>query len=424
MSNSESVLHTDAEKVAALRVLLDISCALSAKSELLPLLQLIQEAALRVLDCERASIFLYDRKSEELFSRVATGGVGIRFPANKGIAGEALQNQSLINVPDAYADPRFNPEVDRKTGFRTRNILTSVLLGLNDQPVGVLQVLNKRGRCFDEWDEELVRTFTAQAGMALQRQMLMDEYVEKQRLQKDLEIARTIQLQLLPREPLSIPGYDLAGWYQPADETGGDSYDYQTLPTGRVAVVIGDVTGHGVGPALIASECRALLRASLSLTEELDRITPLVNELLSFDLPPDRFVTALVAVLDPETHEFRYVSAGQGPLLHYRAAIDSVVELETQGPPLGVAPGFPYDPPLTLRIEPGDLLVFLTDGFYEWDNVSGQQLGPNRVGEMLRKHHLLPAEEIIRAIYRETKEFTQGTRQNDDLTAVVLRRRL
>jgi sigma-B regulation protein RsbU (phosphoserine phosphatase) len=419
---SSETIHSDARKVQDLRTLLEVSCRLSASSELMPLLILIQEAALKVLDCERASIFLYEPKTEELYSRVATGEVGIRFPANKGIAGEALQTQKLLNIPDAYADPRFNQEVDRKTGYRTRNLLTTPIFGLNGEPIGVLQMLNKRHRSFDLWDEELVRTFGAQAGVALQRQLLLEEFLEKKRLEKDLQVARQIQKELLPKELLPIKGYDLHGWNQPADETGGDSFDYQILPTGHIAVVIADVTGHGIGPALIASECRAFLRASMSLNEELELVVPLVNDLLSADLPEDRFVTALVGILDPNQHQFRYVSAGQGPLLHYHASTGEVTEMPTQGFPFGVVPGYAYEKSKPVLVESGDILIFMTDGFIEWADPEGKLFGQDNVCQVIREHHHLSSAELIKQLYVTTETFAKGARQQDDLTAVILKR--
>src|SRR5687767_989219 len=109
--------HSDAKKVEDLRTLLDVSYQLSAVTELGALLQAVEQASLRVLDCERTTIFLYDRRNDELYSRVATGQTEIRFQAGRGIAGEVFRNEKIINVPDAYSDPRFNPEVDRRTGY-------------------------------------------------------------------------------------------------------------------------------------------------------------------------------------------------------------------------------------------------------------------------------------------------------------------
>ena len=410
------------KKLADLHALLEVSCQLGAGSELGPLLLTIEQASLRVLDCERTTIFLYDRQSDELYSRVATGQDVIRFPASRGIAGEAFRGQKVINVPDAYADPRFNRDVDRATQFTTRNLLTAPLLGIDRRPVGVLQVLNKRGGSFTAWDEELVRTFSAQAGVAVQRQLLVEEYLENQRLKADLKIAQSIQQGLLPRRPPVVPGYDIAGWNRPADETGGDFYDFQELTGGALAVTIADVTGHGVGPALIAAECRALLRASLSLTHNLERVVALVNDLLNADLPEDRFVTTFVGLLEPADHSFAYISAGQGPLYHFTKATGEVHELPTSGLPLGVLPGCTYELSRETVFEPGDLLLFLTDGFVEWPDPARNRFGSDAIHTLLRRHHDLPAAALIQTIYREAREFARGTPQQDDLTAVVIRR--
>ncbi len=421
-SLTDQQTHSDAKKVGDLLALLEVSCQLGANSELGPLLHVIEQASLRVLDCERTTIFLYDKANDELYSRVATGREVIRFGASRGIAGEAFRTQRAINVPDAYADPRFNPEVDKKTGFTTRNLLTSPLIGVDRRPVGVLQVLNKRGRSFDAWDEELVRTFGAQAGVAVQRQLLLDEYVEKQRIKEDLRIAHDIQQGLLPRRAPVVPGYDIAGWNQPTDETGGDFYDFQELQGGMLAVTVADVTGHGVGPALIAAECRALLRASLSLTQNLERVLPLVNDLLNADLPDDRFVTAFVGLLEPAEHQFSYISAGHGPLLHFRVGRGEIRELPTSGLPLGILPGRTYELSRPTVFEAGDMLLFLTDGLLEWPDPDRNRFGVANVEALLRKHHALPAAALIEEIYREVRRFARGTPQQDDLTAVVIKR--
>jgi phosphoserine phosphatase len=414
--------QSESRKLADLRALLEVSRQLGGGDDLLTLLRTIETAALQVLDCERVSIFLHDAENDELYSSVATGQDGIRFPANRGIAGEAFRKQAPVNVPDAYADPRFNPEVDRKTGFRTRSLLTTPLLGIDQQPVGVIQVLNKLGGPFGAWDEELVRSLGAQAGVALQRQMLMSEYLEKQRIQEDLRIAHDIQQRLLPRRAPKMHGYDIAGWNQPTDETGGDVYDFQVLMSNALAVTIADVTGHGVGPALIAAEFRAFLRASLSLTQNLERVLALVNDLLNDDLPDDRFVTAFVGLLEAEEHRFSYISAGQGPLFHFMRSTGEVRELPTSGLPLGVLPGRNYELSRPATMEPGDMLLLITDGFVEWPDPDKHRFGNENVRELLRRHHGLSAVDFIQTLYQEARDFADGEPQQDDLTAVVIRR--
>jgi phosphoserine phosphatase len=412
----------DTGKTAELHAVLEVSRRLGASSDLGELLRIIEQATLQVLGCERISIFLHDPLTDELYSRLATGQDGLRIPAGMGIAGEVFRTATVIRVADAYTDVRFNRDIDRKTGYVTRNLLTCPLLGLDYRPVGVLQVLNKRGGSFDDWDEQLVRTLGAQAGVALQRQLLLEEYLEKQRLQEDLRIAHDIQQHLLPRQSPRIPNYDIAGWNKPTDETGGDFYDFQVLNSGALALTIADVTGHGIGPALIAAECRALLRACLSLTQNLERVLALVNDLLNQDLPDDRFVTAFVGLLEPAEHRFSYISAGQGPVFHFTRSTGEVREMPTSGLPLGVLPGRSYELSRAFVFVPGDLLLFATDGFVEWPDPERNRFGNERVYALLKRHHSLPAAELIQVMHRSACEFARGTPQRDDLTAVVIKR--
>ncbi|MEK6233146.1 MAG: SpoIIE family protein phosphatase, partial [Planctomycetales bacterium] len=288
--------------------------------------------------------------------------------------------------------------------------------------VGVLQALNKRDGLFTDWDEWIVQALGAQCGVALQRQLLLNEYEEKQRIQRDLSVARTIQQGLLPKESPKLDGFDIHGWNRPAEETGGDFYDFQPLPDGRWAITVADVTGHGIGPALIVAECRAFLRATLPLSPDLEQGVTQANQLLSLDLPDDRFVTAFVGLLAPEKNELLYTSAGHGPLLWYCAAEDRFEELPTHGLPLGVAPDLPYDESLLIKFAPGDILLLFTDGFFEWENSSDEAFGTERIYEEVRKNRDGSAKEIVDAVYQRLQDFAGDTPQLDDLTAVLVKK--
>jgi len=419
----ESAVHSRyLKQIHDLQAVLEVSRDITATSELLPLLHKVETAALKVLDCERATVFLYDREREELVSRVSTGVDEIRFSVTQGIAGEVARTGQIINVPDAYADARFNPEIDRRTGFRTRNMVTFPLIGFDDSVVGVLQVLNKHDGQFDPWDHDLVETFGAQVGVAMQRQILLDHFAQKQRLEADLSVARDIQRELIPKEPPQIAGYDIAGWNKPADETGGDCFDYFPLPDGSLAMTIADATGHGIGPALMIAECRALFRATASMSSHLSEVTGRINNLLCADLPDDRFVTAFFGILNPATHELCYLSAGHGPLLRYTRATDRMEELSANGVPLGIMPDLPWAEPDCFAMQPGDMLVLVTDGFFEWKNAAGEQFGIDPIMALARERRDLPAAEIIRRIHEAVVAFCGGTCQDDDLTALVVKR--
>jgi adenylate cyclase len=156
--------------------LLEVTAAISSELQLKPLLQKIMEAVSVILNCDRATLFLHDEKNDQLWSQVALGlGHEIRFPASKGIAGESFTTCQTINIPDAYADPRFNQEIDRKTGYQTKNILTMPIITRNGKRIGVTQVLNKKGGSFTRLDEKKLKTFSAQAAIALENAKLFDE---------------------------------------------------------------------------------------------------------------------------------------------------------------------------------------------------------------------------------------------------------
>jgi phosphoserine phosphatase len=407
--------HTD-----NLRRLLDITRQMAATTDLTELLGTIVTATCEMLACERATIFLYDKPAHELYSRVATGADVIRFPADRGIAGAAAQQRAVINVRDAYADPRFNPEIDRQTGFRTRNLLTFPLENHNHELMGVLQALNRAGGPFTPADENLARDLAAQAGIAIHRYALLEQYAQKQRMARDLELARKIQQQLFPKTSPLIDGYDIAGWNLSADETGGDCYDFIPLPDGRLAILLADATGHGIGAALVIAECRALIRALLSVTRDLPTIALSVNNILSRDLLEGRFVTAFLGILDPAQHHLDYVAAGQGPLLFVSAA--GVEARSADGLPLAVLADVEC-PAATYDFTPGGTAVLLTDGFYETDNPAGEQFGDERVIAFVRERPDVPLDRLIAELHAEIKQFRQEAAQGDDLTAVLIRRR-
>ncbi len=411
------------DQINDLQSVLLVSRQLAAASELLPLLAKVEQAAREVLDCERATVFLFDRERHELHSSIATGVDEIRFSADHGIAGEVVRTGKVINVPDAYADPRFNQDIDKRTGFRTRNMVTFPLLGFDQSVVGVLQVLNKVNGQFDPWDHELVQTFGAQVGVAVQRQLLLEHYAEKQRIERDLNIARDIQKGLLPQEDVRIEGFDISGWNKPADETGGDCYDYLTLPDGSLAMTIADATGHGIGPALMIAECRALFRATTSLSQDLTEITTRVNNLLCEDLPDDRFVTAFFGLLDPETSTLDYLSAGHGPLIKYLRADDEMVELAANGVPLGIMPDIDWSAPDRFEMNSGDMMVLVTDGFFEWQDAEKEQFGMDRTFDIIRTYRDCSSAEIIRRLHEAVVAFAGDMPQSDDLTALIIKKR-
>lgn len=238
----------------------------------------------------------------------------------------------------------------------------------------------------------------------------------------DLDIARSIQQDLLPSQSPTLENFDVAGWNEPANETGGDYFDWQSLPDGRLAISLGDATGHGIGPALVSALCRAYARASLVVDDEHHQVLERLNRLLADDLSANRFVTFALILLDPATSEVEVLSAGHGPILWYKHATHELENLEAQGIPLGMIAAVSYEKALVRRLAPNDMIVLVTDGFYEWENPEGEEFGLRRLESVVLQSHDCSAEELISRLRFSVEDFCKGTEQKDDLTAVVLKR--
>ena len=245
---------------------------------------------------------------------------------------------------------------------------------------------------------------------------------QRAKLENDLEVARSIQQGLLPAEPPRCDGYDIAGWSKPADQTGGDYYDWVTTDDGRVVVTLGDVTGHGIGPALMTAACRAYSRSATDASAQPGELLATLNGLLSRDLPDGKFVTLAAVQITPGVSRLLLRSAGQGPIFCYRAVAKSVETSNAEDIPLGIVDDFAYGEAREITLETGDALVLITDGFPEWAGPDGERFGNERVAQALIDSAGWPAERVIEHLASEVRAFARGTIQGDDLTVVVIRK--
>jgi serine phosphatase RsbU (regulator of sigma subunit) len=258
-----------------------------------------------------------------------------------------------------------------------------------------------------------------------ERQRLREE---KGKRDHDLDVARRIQMGVLPSNLPAVAGYDLASFALPAEQTGGDIFDVVALeddptPAGpAVAVLLADATGHGIGPAISVTQVRAMLRMGVRLRGSLRNVLHQMNRQLCADLDAGRFVTALLGRLDPHAHRFDYDAAGQAPLLHFHAAERRVEWRDASQLPLGIA-----DDPMnatveSMQLEVGDVVALLTDGFYEYMGFDRSMFDKGRVAELVAAHHCRPAREILDAILAAVREFAPGEPQLDDMTAILIKR--
>lgn len=241
-------------------------------------------------------------------------------------------------------------------------------------------------------------------------------------MEHDLTIARSIQQSLLPKVRPSIEGYEIAGWNRSADATGGDYFDWTKLDDGSVVVTLADVTGHGIGPALLASVCRAYARASFNPTESLANTMQRINRSFGGDLSPGRFATFVAAVCRAGEDNLEMLSAGHAPLFLYSHSKGQLQIFPAHDVPLGILPQLTTASSQVVSMQPGDLLLLITDGFLEWENSAGEQFGTARLEEVIHANCRLAPEEIIAELYARVVDFAAGTPQQDDLTAVVIKK--
>ncbi len=245
---------------------------------------------------------------------------------------------------------------------------------------------------------------------------------ERRRLKHALEIAMEIQQRLLPAGPPEATGVDVAGFSDYCDETGGDYFDYpatRALADGRVALAIGDVTGHGVGAALMMASGRAALRSQSVGDEGPAHVVGVVNRHLAHDASAGKFMTLFYGVLDSAQGRIDYANAGQGGCFVVRAATGRVEELEAGGPPAGVFDGIPFAESNVTGLKDGDVVVLGTDGIWETVDAQGVLFGMERFERIAKEHVARSAAEIADAVRRAVESHRGAGPQTDDVTLVV-----
>jgi len=403
--------------------ILEVTRRLAAPFDLPDVLAEIGEAARRVLRAERATIWLHDAEAGELvLAGTGPGDAPLRSSLERGILGLTARRRAIVNVPDCRAEPLFDPEVDLDYDHDVRCML-SVPLVDQGALVGVLQVVDRSDGPFTHEDVRIAETLAAQCVVFIQRERISRTLISAERLDRDIKLAREIQMSTLPSEMPRLPGYDMAGRFVPAEQTGGDTFDLVHLDDGRLFIMLGDASGHGIGPALSATQLAGMLRVALRLGAGLDAIFVQVNNQLVEDLPDEHFVTAFVGLLDADRHYVEFHSAGQGPLLHYRAADHQCVWLPPTTYPLGFARFPALEAPQRLDLAPGDILGLISDGVFESEDPAGRMFGQQGVEQILLEHCGQPMASILPLLLDAVRAHSAGHAQADDITIVLLARR-
>ncbi|MFH0909880.1 MAG: PP2C family protein-serine/threonine phosphatase [bacterium] len=403
--------------------------------------------ALRTTKASSGAIYLYGSGSDELQARAVSG----IFPPltdkvsssldtvvsrskhienlvrtrmihkGEGLVGEVADLGTPILIEDAERDLRVpRHEIDF---LKIRSILL-VPMHLHQHVLGVLAVVNRvDGNPFDQTDLNLLQALADQASASVHYAGLRDTLDEKKRIDHDLHVARRIQNSLLPKELPHVQGVEVAAFNDPAQEIGGDYYDFVPIDDKHLGIVIADVSGKGVGGAILMSVCRSVLRAQAPGNLSPAAVLRSINRVMSKDISEDMFVSMLYMVLHVDTHELSVARAGhERPILLSR---DGHVEpIESPGTAIGMMDVETFERLLgetTIQIKPGDVIVAYTDGITEAMNSEGEEWGMQNFLEAVRQASSEGANSVLNNVRQRLARFVGENPQYDDMTLVALR---
>ncbi len=333
---------------------------------------------------------------------------------SRTIIGQVMQSKEAILSRDAASDERF--EMSQSiVNFPIRSVLCAPLVNSDGEALGVIQIdtLDQRSRFHDE-DLEVLASVATQAAIAIDNAHLHQQALQQQQVLRDLELARKVQQSLLPSAPPTVEGYHFFDYYQSAREVGGDYYSYVDLPNGKLAVVLADVSGKGISAALLMAKLSSDVRYCLVSEPSPALAICRLNATMSAGGWEDRFVTLVLAVLDPRNHTATIVNAGHmAPLLRHGGQQVTEIAEQLAGLPLAVVDDYTYEES-TISLAPGDFITLYTDGISEAMNASGDLYGMDRIRQQVGT----PAGDVSqlgRHILDDVRTFVGDRAQSDDI---------
>jgi sigma-B regulation protein RsbU (phosphoserine phosphatase) len=405
-------------------ILLESVEALYGTRELDELMELAVDRAIEVTGAERG-LLLVSEEEGELRTRVARGRNGEALPIDTLYSRNWVGRVWSSGQPSVTMDAPEQANLDLSESMHSLRLISLMAAPMlvKGRNVGVLYVdSTAKVREFTRSDLSVFQALAGLVALAVENARLNAEKAEQDRIKRELAVAREIQQRLLPANLPQPAGFDLAGVGRSCDETSGDYYDAIPTSDGALALVVGDVSGHGLGPALFMASTRALIHSALQVQPGLQEVMRGLNVFLERDMPDNAFMSMFLASLEPETGLLSYVSAGHNPPFLLRAS-GSLEELDRTGPVLGVLASAPYDKTETRRLCSGDVLMLYTDGIYEAHDLQQEMYGEERLQASLLRHAAAGASaaDILAGVLQDLDAFVGEAPLEDDVTALVVR---
>jgi len=333
---------------------------------------------------------------------------------------EVMVNGKSVLTSDAQHDPKFASQTMALLGVRS---VLAVPLAVNEFEVfGIIYADSPTyENTFTEEHLNILTTLASVASIRVENTRLMEERFERERMERELELATEIQQRFQPSAPPVMDAYELQGISFACYEIGGDYYDFIPRHNEKMLIALGDVSGKGTAAALLMSSLHAAIHAQTMARSELQEMVTAVNEYLASNTPSNRFITFFVGELDPDSGDLAYINAGHNPPLVGRTD-GSVEELDSGGFPLGIMPGAEFELG-KINLAPGEAVIVFSDGVSEAENTLGEEFGVDRLSDVVRKNISRSASGLRDKIESELSAFTGTAPANDDITLVIVKRK-
>ena len=407
-----------------LRLLHDITKTISRSLDLDELLNLVMDTLGSVLPYDAAGIYLIeqggDNDSPYVFKSKAIRGYEISFELveprlklGEGFIGRAAQTRKAIISPDVSQDPRYFA-----ARARTRSEMVAPIIS-NDKVIGVFDLESDELNAYTEDDLSVLQMLTSQVAIIIEKVRLHEQLVEQKRLQAQLEIARQVQLELLPDHDPDIAGFDISAYVFPTEEVSGDYYDWVEVFEDQIGITVADAVGKGIPAALLMAFLRGSIRAGVQTGYASHILLSKINNLLWDSIEDNRFVTAIYGILDTTNRTFVFANAGHNPPLLIKADGDYRY-VEYGDTPLGMFYDARYHQHF-IRFEKGQVLVIYTDGITEAANANDEEFGQERFAKSVLAGIDLPAKKLIDHIRKDVADFTERKFLDDDGTLFIVK---
>jgi sigma-B regulation protein RsbU (phosphoserine phosphatase) len=413
----------DDVRLHRLEALVVASETLNRASGLDDILHAILELISTQLDCERATAFLHDQRTGKLHARQMIGSEHIEIVLERGVglAGYVAEKGESVLLDDVRLDPRFDPSTDLRTGFATRTMLCVPLRKPEGTLMGSLQAINARRGKFSRADLAYLESFAALAAIAVEREQLAQEAVRAQLLSTELELARKIQQRLLPAPgKIELPApFTAWGTSQACYDVGGDTYDVVMLPSGECAFWVADVSGKGIGAALLMTTLQTELRALVRAESDLARLAVELNRRVTSVAPLGTYATLFLGLLSAETERLRYLNAGHMPPIWMNNWHAENRNFKVSGMPIGLLPGSVYEAGETAFVMSERLAIY-SDGVTDAENTAGAIYDMSGLIASLARIKTLDVEQIGAEVFEDLDRFRIGAPAKDDTTYLVV----